>query len=43
MVLLKLLLELLDAPGEFNAFVSFVREQSGLDITVAQLAEEAKN
>ncbi|MBR1810260.1 MAG: hypothetical protein IJ766_01250 [Clostridia bacterium] len=39
----ELLLELLDAPGEFNAFVSFVREQSGLDITVAQLAEEAKN
>ena len=38
-----LLLELLDAPGEFNAFAAFVREQSGLDASVSQLSEEAKN
>lgn len=38
-----LLLELLDSPGEFNALAGFVREQSGLDISVAKLAEEAKN
>ncbi len=38
-----LLLELLDSPGEFNALAAFVREQSGLDVTVSRLTEEAKN
>lgn len=38
-----LLLELLDSPGEFNALAGFVREQSGLDVSIRQLSEEAKN
>ncbi|MBQ6020601.1 MAG: hypothetical protein IJL26_10550 [Clostridia bacterium] len=38
-----LLLELLDSPGDFNALADFVRRQSGLDVSVSRLAEEAKN
>ncbi|MBQ6163694.1 MAG: hypothetical protein IK118_05310 [Clostridia bacterium] len=38
-----LLMEILDSPGDFNALAGFVREQSGLDVSAAQLSEEAKN
>ena len=39
----ELLLQMIDNPGEFNAFAEFVREHSGIKNGLAESVQEAKN
>jgi len=39
----ELLIEIIDDPGEYNAFIQFVQKISGLDKMMAEQVEEAKN
>ena len=39
----ELIKEMIDDPGEYNAFATFIQEFNGFDVSLEEKVEEAKN